>query len=368
MTEIFGTTGNDLIIGYPNPAYIVDALDGYDTISFSDAPNAVTINLAQSSASLRGILNSFFYIQHFEAAIGSKFNDSITGNADDNLFTGGSGADTLIGGSGADTLYGEDGDDRLTGGIGFDVLIGGVGNDNYFIEDEQDVVIELAGEGNDTVSADFTYTLLDNFENLVLRGNAAINGYGNDAANRIQGGSGNNFLFGGLGSDSLAGGAGADSLDGGEDSDRLDGGADNDYLFGGLGAGADTLLGGGGADSLDGGDGADSLNGGTENDLILGGAGNDTLEGDAGDDILFGEAGADIFVYRTGDGADRINDFTVGVDRIRVSGTGVTSFSQLQALLEQDGTDAGIVFDATNKIVLQGVNIATLTAADFLFG
>ena len=52
------------------------------------------------------------------------------------------------------------GNDTIEGGAGEDTLIGGAGNDVFFVESAGDVVVELAGEGVDTVisSAAFTAT------------------------------------------------------------------------------------------------------------------------------------------------------------------------------------------------------------------
>jgi hypothetical protein len=71
--------------------------------------------------------------------------------------------------------------------------VGGNGNDTYII-DASDTLIEAAGAGTDTVRANFSYTLLANFENLILTGAASINGTGNSVANRITGNGGANTL------------------------------------------------------------------------------------------------------------------------------------------------------------------------------
>jgi Ca2+-binding RTX toxin-like protein len=64
----------------------------------------------------------------------------------------------------------------------------------------------------------------------------------------------------------------------------------------------------------------DRLSGGAGNDLLRGGEGNDWLAGAAGADTLSGGAGADDFVFQVPGtafrGADRITDFTPGLDRI----------------------------------------------------
>jgi Ca2+-binding RTX toxin-like protein len=64
-----------------------------------------------------------------ERATGSKFNDTVRGNAADNLLKGGSGNDTVDGRTGNDRVYGDGGDDKLYSGWGGDVLSGS-GNDH----------------------------------------------------------------------------------------------------------------------------------------------------------------------------------------------------------------------------------------------
>ncbi|WP_298192876.1 hypothetical protein [Novosphingobium sp.] len=169
-------------------------------------------------------------------------------------------ADSLLGLAGNDILKALGGNDVLDGGQGADMMYGGAGNDTYIVDSSGDKVFELAGEGIDTVKASVTYTLSANVENLLLTGSGAINGTGNDLANKITGNAAANTLWG-------------------------------------LG-GKDTILGGGG------------------NDTIIGGAGMDTVTGGLGNDsFVFGPAD---FASRTSSGADTIVDFTAG-DKIDLS-------------------------------------------------
>ena len=55
-------------------------------------------------------------------------------------------------------------------------------------------------------------------------------------------------------------------------------------------------------------------------DTVTGGAGDDFILGGQGNDVLTGGAGTDIFAFSPWDGADRINNFETGVDRIMLRG------------------------------------------------
>ena len=93
-----------------------------------------------------------------------------TGNAFANLMTG-------------DDYFGN----RLDGAGGSDTLIGGKGNDTYVIDELGDVIVELAGEGRDTLDTYISYKLPANLDVLVLLGNAAIDGYANNSGCSIFG-------------------------------------------------------------------------------------------------------------------------------------------------------------------------------------
>jgi Ca2+-binding RTX toxin-like protein len=149
-------------------------------------------------------------------------------------------SDDLFGTSYSDALFGYDGNDRMDGRGGADFLYGGKGNDNYTVDQSDDQVIELTGEGTDTVSSTVTYALGDHVENLTLNGTRAINATGNAAANVLRGNGAANTLWGLGGADQLDGGAGNDRLYGGDGDDQLTGGTGLDHLEGG--DGSDTYL------------------------------------------------------------------------------------------------------------------------------
>jgi Ca2+-binding RTX toxin-like protein len=75
-----------------------------------------------------------------------------------------------------------------------------------------DVVVELPGEGVDTIQSSISWTLGDTVENLTLTGLGTINGTGNAFDNELIGNGLDNILTGGLGADTLTGGAGVDTF------------------------------------------------------------------------------------------------------------------------------------------------------------
>ncbi len=305
------------------------------------------------------------------------------------LFFGGAGADTIFGGGANDTVHGDNGNDVLYGGLGFDMLYGGNHFDRLYGGGGNDTLI--GGNGRDTVFGGAGDDVLrDNGQPGLLGRDLFFGGAGDDtiigggANDTAHGQTGNDRLTGGAHFDRLFGGAGRDTLDGDNGRDTLYGGAgddvlnDNgqrgplgrDLLFGG--AGDDTLNGGGANDTLHGNVGRDVLRGGGDNDVLFGGDGADLLFGDAGrdrlfggrgDDTLSGGAGADVFVFRDGDGVNRIRDFTPGLDRLHLDVT-----ESALADLAMTATDAGLRLAWTGgEVLLDGVDAAGIAPSDILF-
>lgn len=152
---------------------------------------------------------------------GTEAADTLNGTTAADIITGLGGNDVLNGNAGNDELVGGAGNDKLNGGTGIDKMTGGLGDDTYFVDNAGDLVIETAGQGNDTINADVSYVLPDNVEKLVLRTGAAIDGTGNALANRLEGNSAANSLSGADGNDVLAGKGGNDILTGGAGADAF---------------------------------------------------------------------------------------------------------------------------------------------------
>lgn len=302
---------------------------------------------------------------------GAGGDDTLTGGDGNDRIYGQENDDVLVGDAGNDRIYGDQGDDQLSGGVGRDYLYGGGGND-ILRGDAGSYDYLSGGYGNDTYlfalgDGDTTISNIDqsagrndvlrlleglssedirptrNFSDLLLtvqstgevitvqnyfNGDAA-GGYALDAVaftngttwdintvkNRVQQSTeGADQLYGYAGADTLNGAGGDDTLNGADGSDTLSGGAGHDCLNGQNGN--DALVGNAGDDRLYGHDGDDLLQGGDGRDYLYGGDGNDSLRGGAGsDDYLSGGAGDDTYLFKTGDGNTRINNYDAGQDR-----------------------------------------------------
>ena len=287
---MYGGAGNDTyIVNHAQDKVIEWASNGTDlvksAISFSlnaKGKNVENLKLFNSKA-INGtgneLSNKIWGNSAQNVINGLGGNDKLFGGAGNDTVRGGNGNDVVNGGDGSDHLFGDAGKDNLIGGLGADILNGGAGadkmagnegNDTYIVDNVNDEVSEIAGQGVDLVKSSVTFSLKDNsqfIEKLTLIGNQNINGTGNGLANTIWGNSAKNVLFGINGNDKLYGASGADTLNGGNGNDLLNGGNGNDHLFGN--AGADTLFGGLGNDVLNGGLGADKMWGNKGNDIYV---------------------------------------------------------------------------------------------------
>ncbi|MER7609313.1 calcium-binding protein [Nocardioides sp. NPDC127503] len=252
------------------------------------------------------------------ALVGTRFDDILSGDAEDNTIDGGSGNDVIRGGAGQDTasyesaragvtasvtkatggggsdtmadienltgsryrdnltgdapanvLRGGDGDDLLSGGVGANVISGGVGNDTV-----------VSGSGDESLACD---TGTDTVSYAAAGSSIKFTDASPHSAFNVTGGGGNDRAFS------------CENVTGSSFNDHITGNGGSNALSGG--GGSDTINGGGGNDTVSGGDGNDTLYGSTGNDRVLGGTGNDNLRGNADNDAVDGGSGTDTVLY-----------------------------------------------------------------------
>ncbi|RWE07477.1 MAG: glycosyl hydrolase family protein [Mesorhizobium sp.] len=130
----------------------------------------------------------------------------------------GSGTGTVLppGGTSDGTLYGTSGADVLRE-TGAHTMIGYGGNDEYYVDNAGDKVVESSGQGQDRVWTSVSYALSAGSSIEVLgttkdAGTTAINLTGNGLAQTIQGNAGANVINGRGGADKLSGFGGNDTF------------------------------------------------------------------------------------------------------------------------------------------------------------
>src|SRR2546426_4431479 len=172
--------------------------------------------------------------------------DLIVGGPNDDLIEGGYGNNTIYGGAGNDfitaglsstpghhnVVFGGAGDDtiRTIFGGGGD-FSGGPGDDTYYVDNPNEIVVELPNQGTDTVYSSTSYTLPDNVENLRW-----WSPFDSDGLLVFKGNASDNILEGPM---VLDGSAGNDTLIG--FPTRVIGDSHNTYVFG-RGYGQDTVI------------------------------------------------------------------------------------------------------------------------------
>jgi len=226
-------------------------------------------------------------------------------------------------------------------------LAGGRGDDTYLITHGTTEVVELVGQGYDTVFSSVSYVLdaaayVEKLAAVDPDAAVAMNFVGNALAQELVGNAEGNKLNGGGGADVLRGLRGNDIyyIDDAGDVIVEDAGdsADGAYLYADytLAADADVerldvktatglaVAGNGLANRIVGGDGADTLRGAAGDDTVSGWNGDDVVHGDTGHDILQGNAGADRLLGGEGndnlDGGDGADVLTGGSGRDRLLG------------------------------------------------
>ncbi|WP_336973117.1 GH12 family glycosyl hydrolase domain-containing protein [Sphingobium aromaticiconvertens] len=306
IDTIGGTTTGPIAIGASDP--------DKDTLSYSvkngQAPSrgSVAINQADGTFTYHAIgteAGSDQFIITIDDGKGGVIDQVVTLDIvkDVTTITGSDRVERLVGGNtptefygmgGDDIIIGGNGDDFINGGAGADTMTGGKGDDSYVVTSTSDIVIEKAGEGDDTVITSVAYTLGDHVENLVLSGTRGFRGTGNALDNVITGNAGDNLIDGGAGADRMIGGGGDDTyiVDNINDIVVENPGEGIDLVYASvshvLGADVERLI-------LT---GIDDINatGNALDNVITGNNGRNILDGGGGADKMNGQQGDDVYV------------------------------------------------------------------------
>ncbi|TLU55455.1 MAG: hypothetical protein FDX18_10535, partial [Chlorobium sp.] len=195
---IDGSSGADTMAGGEgDDTYIVD--NGSDLVIENENAGYDTL-YAATNYTLSANVENLLLCSGVISGTGNSLDNWLKGNKEANILTGGGGNDTLDGDTGTDTL------------------VGGTGDDTYPLDSPFDKVIEMSGEGNDSILASVSITLetMPNVENVLLStGTENLNATGNSNDNLLAGQEGRNLLTGLAGNDTLDGGGDVDTLIGG---------------------------------------------------------------------------------------------------------------------------------------------------------
>ena len=293
-------------------------------------------------------------------------NMTLVGNGLDNFLRAGSGNNSLSGNTNAGSVTSTEAD----------TLVGGVGNDTYFVDSDNDRVVELSGEGVDTIRTSLASYALGtakslNVENLTTTLATGASLLGSSVANSITGGNGNDTLEGGVNTDATVG-------------DTLSGGLGDDWYI--LNSGLDSVIDSGGIDTLElrynvsaynltwgfdnlvyNGTTAASLyvgNFGLNNymrgsvgaDTFNGTGGNDTFEGGAGNDIYFIDSTTDVIIEAAGSAAGTSDTIWTSLTVLDMNNySNVESLYRVWDAAGQQGGNITATGNSLNNTIVGGV-------------
>ncbi len=320
-------------------------------------------------------------------------NDTVNTGAGNDIILAGRGDDEVNAGDGNDLVFGGKGDDSVNGGFGSDLVFGGRGDDvliHELVDDADTCDVYMGGRGRDTLrllmstaqvalytdqiaafeqwnltakswqffTFDFGGSKLkvSSVENLeiqiddVIGDVEVVTGSKEDgpvSAGDSQSEEAQVIIFQGDADATLEGGSANDILTADEGNDTIDGGAGDDNIDGG--AGDDNLEGGAGGDTLTGGDGNDKVDGGEGDDTIVAASGQ-------GNDFYDGGSGTDTVKFSS---STAINDLTIDmreVDRGGQTVNGVSVAALLAGFGQPTDRQVGLAFDSANPTQI-GVDV-----------
>lgn len=210
-----GGAGHDLFIVGGGTTNHIDGQGGVNTISYETVTNSIHVDLTAGTVTDSTGRNDT--VTNVQNIIGTKYNDILMGNADDNTITGNGGDDVLIGMGGNNTLIGGNGNSTAS----YEYATSGITAD---LRQTSHQVSNNGFGGQDTLTR--IQTLKGSqFNDHFTTGNGSITIYGGagndtfvvggDTASRavIYGESGNNTYIAGQGYNRYIGGTGTDIVD-----------------------------------------------------------------------------------------------------------------------------------------------------------
>ncbi|MDX1919080.1 MAG: calcium-binding protein [Candidatus Caenarcaniphilales bacterium] len=311
--ELYGGNNNDILYGQDGNDYL-DGGTGRNTM-YGGAGNDTYIVNSTSDIVIEKLNEGI-------DSVISSISYTLTSNVENLTLTG---IDNIngTGNNLSNTLIGNAGDNILTDltNNDSDTFIGGAGNDTYIVDlydPARDVIIELPGEGIDTLRANGgNLTLPQNVENLIYTGANNATLQGNELDNYLQGGLGGDTLIGFGGTNTMVGGLGNDQYRIYSTTDIIieqpNEGFDRAILYitmtytlpdnveyGSLNTAAGTA-------SLIGNALNNELTGNGSANILDGGLGDDYMEGSSGNDIYFVDSAGDIVIELFNQGTDTVN-------------------------------------------------------------
>ncbi|MBL8575750.1 MAG: VCBS domain-containing protein [Mesorhizobium sp.] len=128
---LIGSDGGNEFVGLGGDDY-VDGGEGWDKVGYWEAEDGILVDMTRDSGQvINDGAGGTDTLVNIEEISGSRQDDMIVGNWQDNGYYGDDGDDLLIGGTGYEWLDGGDGDDTLDGGRGDDWMRGGAGADTF---------------------------------------------------------------------------------------------------------------------------------------------------------------------------------------------------------------------------------------------